>query len=199
MGRQASCRRPSISARLAVAVPSSLGRKVTGGAQDSSFSHRYTAPWSEDQASSSQARHSRMRSLSSALSVARTFPASAGRRRRSDASEPSRWSDASEASDSKSAYYVPSARSLSGRRWRAVHERCTAHDKVPAPCAGRSSRPAGGGRPGGAPELPGCAPVGRKADLRCPAVAWGSWSVSLPRGGWEGAGVSVAPEGRESG
>ena len=32
MGRQASCRRPSISARLAVAVPSGLERKVTGGA-----------------------------------------------------------------------------------------------------------------------------------------------------------------------
>ena len=32
MGRQPSCRRPSISARLAVAVPSGLVRKVAGGA-----------------------------------------------------------------------------------------------------------------------------------------------------------------------
>ena len=31
MGRQASCKRPSISAKLAVAVPSGLERKVTGG------------------------------------------------------------------------------------------------------------------------------------------------------------------------
>ena len=46
MERQASCRTPSISARLAVEVPFGLERKVTGGAWESSFSEGYTAPWS---------------------------------------------------------------------------------------------------------------------------------------------------------
>ena len=59
---------------------------MTGGAEDSPFSHRYTAPWSEVRASSNQERHSRRRSWSSARSAARTLPVSVVRRRRNDAS-----------------------------------------------------------------------------------------------------------------
>ena len=137
IGCQAFCKRPSMSARLAVAVPSGLERKVTGGAWDSSFSHLYTAPWSEVQASSNQEHYSRRRPSSSAGSVARTLPASVVRRRRSNSNVASR---SCMPSTSRLPYSGPRVRSLPRRRRSVVHACCTLLGIAPTPPVNRSSR-----------------------------------------------------------
>ena len=106
-------------------------------ALDSSLSHQYTAPWSEVQASSSQARHSHRRPWSSTRSVARTLLAGVVRRRRSASSGASR---SCVPPGSRPAYSGPSARSLSRRRRSATHACCTPLRVAPMPCAGRSSQ-----------------------------------------------------------